>query len=210
MKVLYLTQWYPHRYDAMMGLFVRNHAKAAVREGVDVCVLYCHPVAKELLPDADEEGIEVVDQTTEGVREVYIYHSCNALKALTKGREEVVVRWGAPDLFQVNVLNKSALFAYEGLIRWDIPYVLVEHWSGYYMRNNGFFRRKIYERIARKATCILPVSKVLQDAMQACGIHNQRWEIIRNVVEPCFFERLRGVQKGEEGLRRVVLGADRG
>lgn len=44
MKVLYLTQWYPHRYDAMAGLFVRNHAEAAVRQGVDVCVLYCHPV----------------------------------------------------------------------------------------------------------------------------------------------------------------------
>ena len=39
MKVLYLTQWYPHRYDAMAGLFVRNHAEAAIRQGVDVCVL---------------------------------------------------------------------------------------------------------------------------------------------------------------------------
>jgi hypothetical protein len=39
MKVLFLTPWYPHRYDAMSGLFVRKHAQAVARQGVEVTVL---------------------------------------------------------------------------------------------------------------------------------------------------------------------------
>jgi len=27
-KVLFLSAWYPNRYDAMAGLFVRKHAEA--------------------------------------------------------------------------------------------------------------------------------------------------------------------------------------
>ena len=85
MKVLYLTQWYPHREDAMAGLFVRNHAEAAVLQGVDVCVLYCHPVKANV----SGEEMEVVEQETKGVREVYVYHTCHPLTALLRGRDEV-------------------------------------------------------------------------------------------------------------------------
>ena len=191
MKVLYLTQWYPYRDDAMAGLFVRNHAEAAVRQGVDVCVLYCHPVES----NASGEEMEVVEQKTNGVREVYVYHTCHALTALWRGRDEVFLRWGMPDVCQVNVLSKSALLAYDLYLRWRIPYVLVEHWSGYlpangdYLRNTGWLQRRLYERIARKAKCVLPVSNMLMDAMRSCGIRNDRWQLIQNVVYDCFFER---------------------
>ena len=40
-KVLFLSAWYPNRYDAMAGLFVRKHAEA-VGQYADVCVLYLH------------------------------------------------------------------------------------------------------------------------------------------------------------------------
>ena len=191
MKVLYLTQWYPYRDDAMAGLFVRNHAEAAVRQGVEVCVLYCHPVEA----NASGEEMEVVEQETNGVREVYVYHTCHALTALWRGRDEVFLRWGMPDVCQVNVLSKSALVAYDLYLRWRIPYVLVEHWSGYlpangdYLRNTSRFQRWLYERIARKAKCVLPVSNMLMDAMRSCGIRNDRWQLIQNVVYDCFFER---------------------
>ncbi len=31
MTVLFFSQWYPNRYDAMPGLFVRKHAQAVAR-----------------------------------------------------------------------------------------------------------------------------------------------------------------------------------
>ncbi|MBO4621095.1 MAG: glycosyltransferase [Paludibacteraceae bacterium] len=194
MKVLFLTQWYPNRYDAMAGLFVRNHAEAVARQGVDVCVLYCHPVGLDHLEELGKQGLEIVWQETNGVKEVYVYHSCFAVTALQRGRDEVTGHWGIPDVCQVNVLSKSALVAYDLCFRWEIPYVIVEHWSGYlpengdYLRNTGRLQRWLYERIARKAKCILPVSKRLMKAMQDCGIANARWEQVQNVVYDCFFE----------------------
>ena len=189
MKVLYLTQWYPHRYDAMAGLFVRNHAEAAVRQGIDVCVLYCHPVSEN--PSGEE--IEVVEQTTNRVREVYVYHTCSAFTALLRGRDEVFLRWGMPDLCQVNVLSKNALLAYELFLRWRIPYVIMEHWSGYlpangdYLSNTSSLQRVLYQHVARKAKCILPVSAMLKKSMQACGIRNNRWQLLHNVVADSFY-----------------------
>jgi hypothetical protein len=29
-KILFLSAWYPHRYDPMPGLFVKQHAEAVV------------------------------------------------------------------------------------------------------------------------------------------------------------------------------------
>ena len=190
MKVLYLTQWYPHRYDAMAGLFVRNHAEAAVRQGVDVCVLYCHPVERI----ETGEAMEVVEQETNGVREVYVYHTCHALRALWRGRDEVLKRWGMPDVCQVNVLSKNILLAYAMYVRWNVPYVLVEHWSGYlpqngdYLRNTSALQRMVYEYAAKQAKSILPVSSMLKNAMKTCGIDNAHWQPIYNVVNDCFFE----------------------
>lgn len=184
MKVLFLTQWYPHRYDNMAGLFVRNHAEAVARQGIDVCVLYCHP----------DSSTEIVDQTTNGVREIYLYHTCHPLKALLRGRNEVLARWGRPDLCQVNVLNKNTFLAYGLYLRWNIPYVVVEHWTGYlpangdYLRNNSPLQRRLYEFVARKAKCILPVSDMLRQAMQACGIRNNRWQVLNNVVQDSFYK----------------------
>ena len=193
MKVLFLTQWYPNRYDDMAGLFVRNHAEAVVRQGVDVCVLYCHPVEPHQLADLAGEEFQVVEQTTNGVREIYVYHSGSALTALLRGRDELFLRWGMPDICQLNVLSKTAFLAYEMFWRWKIPYVLVEHWSGYlpangdFLRNNTPLKRKLYQHIARRAKCILPVSAQLKTAMQACGIRNNHWQLIHNVVYDCFF-----------------------
>ncbi len=186
MKVLYLTQWYPWRHDAMEGLFVRNHAEAAVRQGIDVCVLYCRE-------QAHAEPMEIVDQTTNGVRELYVYYSGSASAALRRGRNEVFARWGKPDICQVNVLSKYAFLAYELYRLHHIPYVLVEHWSGYlpangdYLRNNRGLKKRLYEHVVRHARCVLPVSHMLQTAMQACGLRNDCWRPIHNVVYDCFY-----------------------
>ncbi len=99
-----------------------------------------------------------------------------------------------PDVVQLNVIQKQGLLALWLKKRYSIPYVIVEHWSGFlpengaYLRNNGSLKRKIYEKIAAEASVILPVSERLKEAMQACGIQNAQWEKIHNVVDDFFFE----------------------
>lgn len=98
-----------------------------------------------------------------------------------------------PDVVQLNVIQKQGLLALWLKKRYGIPYVIVEHWSGY-LPENGMFKRLsaikklIYRRIAAQAEQVLCVSQRLQQAMQDCGIRAQQWGLIDNVVDGFFYE----------------------
>ena len=60
---------------------------------------------------------------------------------------ETVRQWKAlrregwiPDVVQLNVIQKQGLLALWLKKRYGIPYVIVEHWSGY-LPENGMFKR---------------------------------------------------------------------
>ena len=116
-----------------------------------------------------------------------------------------------PDVVQLNVLQKQGLLALWLKKRYGIPYVIVEHWSGFlpengaYLRQNGLLKRKLYETIAAEASVIMPVSERLKEAMQACGIRNARWEKIHNVVDDFFFEKSRYRDTGISKNRKTLL-----
>ncbi len=205
MKVLFFSAWYPHRYDAMAGLFVRKHAEAVAAQGVDVAVFYLHEA-----PCAAGEQLGFVEQETNGVREFYYYYTAgNRLaaygrfwKGFLAGYEHILANWGKPDLVQVNVLAKNAWCAYYLWERFKIPYVVIEHWSGYLPANGdykGWFHKRLTERLAREAKALLPVSPMLMEAMKAHGIENEHWELVNNVVDG-FFYKESGVRSQESGL----------
>ena len=158
MKVLFLTPWYPSEKDAMSGLFVQKHVEAVRAQGVDVRVIF-----SQTIPDTWRQW-------------------------KTLQREG----W-KPDLVQQNVIQKQGLLALWFKKHCGIPYVIVEHWSGYLPENGQFsrmsrFKRDLYRHIANNAEMILTVSEPLQKAMQACGIENEHWGTIDNVVDDFFFE----------------------
>ena len=161
MKVLFLSAWYPTPRDAMAGLFVQKHAKAVAQQGHDVRVLF-----------SEKTGLA-------WVRDMY--------QAWRKLQSE----WGKPDVVQMNVLDKNGLIALWLKYRYHIPYVIIEHWSGYLPANFAFrggWHGWIMRRIAKQASCILPVSQMLEDAMKNCGIENNHWQRIHNVVDDFFYQ----------------------
>ena len=96
-----------------------------------------------------------------------------------------------PDVVQLNVIQKQGLLALWLKRRFAIPYVIIEHWSGY-LPENGQFRqmsslqKRFYQRIASQAEMILTVSQALQRAMQSNGIKAKSWGAIDNVVDEFF------------------------
>jgi glycosyltransferase involved in cell wall biosynthesis len=161
MKVLFLSAWYPTERDAMAGLFVQKHAESVMQQGHDVRVLYSEKV-----------GIA-------WIKDMY-----QAWKQLQK-------EWGKPDVVQMNVLDKNGLIALWLKYRYHIPYVIIEHWSGYLPANFAFrcgWHGWLMRKIAKQASCILPVSQMLEDAMKNCGIENQNWQRIHNVVDDFFYQ----------------------
>lgn len=192
MKVLFLTTWYPHRYDAMAGLFVRKHAEAVARHA-DVCVLYLHA-------DRQTDRTEIVEQTYNNVREITVYYPqsnswttalyryCRAVQA---GWRHTQAAWGLPDITHAHVFLKPALMAYCLQLRYGTPYVVTEHWSGYLPANGNYERlsrlhRWLTRLSARKSACVMPVSSLLQQHMQQHGIA-ANYQVVGNVVDDFFY-----------------------
>lgn len=114
-----------------------------------------------------------------------------------------------PDVVQLNVIQKQGLLALWLKKRYGIPFVIVEHWSGYLPENGQYMRqpavkRRFAERVAEQASAILPVSNALAKAMQDCGIRNSRWLKIYNVVDDFFFEGVES-QKSKAESRKTLL-----
>ena len=163
MKVLFLSAWYPTPQDMMAGLFVQKHAEAVAQQGHDVRVLY-----------SNKTGIG-------WARDMYM------------GWKQLKKEWGMPNIVQMNVLDKNGVIAMWLKRRYRIPYIIVEHWSGYLPANFSFregWHGRLMRKIAQNASCILPVSQMLEDAMKQCGICNKNWQRIHNVVDNFFYQSI--------------------
>ena len=113
-----------------------------------------------------------------------------------------------PDVVQLNVLQKQGMLALWIKRRYNIPYIIVEHWSGYLPQSGQFLRmpvltRRFYARVAEKAEALLTVSMPLQQAMQACGIHAKQWGLIDNVVDDFFFQKNRNTPNTRKTLLHI-------
>lgn len=186
--VLFLTEWYPNRTDAMAGLFVQKHVQAVVKQGCKVMVWYFHPI-----PTGVQE-VEIKER--DGLTEQIFYYSAGLwgyLRAVRVALKSLKNEHGLPKCCQVNVLSKNALVAYFLWKKYDVPYFIVEHWSGYLAQNGDFenyatWKKNMYRFLAKRAKCVATVSKNLEDAMKQHGFKAQRWERINNVVDDFFFE----------------------
>jgi glycosyltransferase involved in cell wall biosynthesis len=144
----------------MMGLFVQKHEQAVLQQGADVRVVY-----------SDASGV---------------YWWLDMFRQWRRLKRD----WGMPDVVQMNVLDKNGVFAQWLYHRYHIPYIIIEHWSGYLPANFSFrggWHGCLMRHIAKQAACILPVSQMLEDAMKVCGIQNACWQRIHNVVDDFFY-----------------------
>jgi len=186
--ILFLPTWYPHRYDSMDGLFVRKHA-LAVSKFVNVTILYLHE-------DNLISSTEIVRQNAEGLNEIIIYYKSSKSfshisykQAFMKGWDYVLQYFGLPDVTHVHVLGKTGLCAYWLKKKYNIPYVVTEHWSGFLENNfryKGFWRKRMTELVVRNAYCIMPVSQHLADRMITLGLKGN-YQVVHNVVDDFFY-----------------------
>lgn len=196
-KVLFLSAWYPNRYDAMAGLFVRKHAEA-VSLYCDVTVLYVHG-------DKNIKKTEVVHQTLNlNAREIIVYFpekKSGVLRKLIKflnylyanfiGYNAVKASAGQPDIVHVNVLTRTGLLAYWLKKTQNVPYVITEHWTRYLPLNDtykGFYRKLLTQLIVKNSEVIMPVSEQLKNAMLMHGLKHAKYIIVNNVVDDYFYK----------------------
>lgn len=201
-KVLFLSAWYPNRYDEMWGLFVQNHA-IACSKFVEVAVLYVHPV-KDL-----QNKLFEINISYEPFLVVRIYYSNNFQskfpiinhfcklyyysKAYRIGFRYIQHIYGNYNLIHVNILTRTACVAYLKKLFSGKKYIVTEHWSRYLPNVNtykGFLRKILTRIVVNQADAITTVTENLRDAMLARKLKNSNYQIVPNVVDTDLFSCL--------------------
>ena len=210
-KILFLPRWYPNRYDALPGLFIRKMAES-VSLHYEVTVFY---VQKD---EQAKDKIELVSSVENGVLVIRVYYrgkDCripllsslmNAMRffnAELSGLRSLDLN--SFSLVHVHVLTRQGLVALLLRVFRGKPYIITEHWTRYIPENRGFtgiIRKTITRMILRRAAAATTVSSYLKSAMQDCGLDHKKFLIIPNVVDTGLFT-IPG-NDGNRNLKRII------
>ncbi|MES2396891.1 MAG: glycosyltransferase [Bacteroidota bacterium] len=189
-NILFLTKWYPNKFDPQLGVFVKKHAKA-VSDLCNVNVLYVC---------ADEYATttyETILSDPEGFTEIIVYYKKDNsilksiinpfryIKANRIGIREVQKTLGVIDLIHVNVLNRPGLIALLINKLKGIPFIITEHWTGYVSgkyEKSSVLKKWFTKLIINNASAVTTVSESLKKKMQELGLH-ANYVIVSNIIE---------------------------
>jgi len=197
-KVLYLTRWYPNRYDPMPGLFIQRHAEASAKY-CSIGVVYTHVATEETI-----KGFQLEYTLINGVPTAKVYYSnpkynfpviislhkaWRFFRANAIGIKKIKQELGVIDLVHVHVLTRLGIIAL--WYKWfkGKPYVISEHWSRYLPLTgefNGQFRKWITRLVVKNASVVTTVTQNLAKAMQNHKLKNPNYHVLANVVTDDF------------------------
>jgi glycosyltransferase involved in cell wall biosynthesis len=212
--VLYLPKWYPHKYDPMPGLFIERHGISALPH-CDISVLYVHADENQKNPKyffdySKEDTLNTIriyyKRAQTGFKPLdTLINSCRFIRSHRKGMREIRKLYGNFDIIHVHVLTRHGVIALWEKIRRGIPFVITEHWTRYLSSTNTFngaFRKWMTRIVAKRASAIMPVTANLRDAMIDCGLKNDNYIVIPNVVDIKLFSP--DPEKKVEDKARIV------
>ncbi|MBK9732499.1 MAG: glycosyltransferase family 4 protein [Chitinophagaceae bacterium] len=191
-KILFITRWYPNRVDKLDGNFIENHARA-VSMFADLAVLY---VGAD--PTMSDKSYACDVSTEHGFTVVRVWYRNNDvstkingriikffryLKATNIGWRQTKKLFGLPDVNHVHIFTRPVLLAFYLRFRYRIPFLITEH-SSHFVHDLPVLlppMKWFAQYAARQARIITAVSKTLQEAMNAFGLHGN-YRIVPNVV----------------------------
>lgn len=199
-KILFLASWYPVRFDAMAGLFVKRHAEV-VAQTHQVAVLHVTAdysnqkmIETEVFQVNGVFTVIVYYKKTEGKLPVFsqLIKAIRWLYAFLRGIAIVFCQFGRPHCLHIHVLMLrmgAVAFVLSRLFR--IPYYITEH-SSYFLPEKNVRRNRLWilatRWLARKSNGLSAVSERLKHAMQDRGYTHPHFRVIRNVVPDVFFQ----------------------
>lgn len=189
--VLFLPKWYPNRLDAFDGNFIENHAKAIAKFS-KIGILFVHS------DELSKGKFEVLQSNTFGYPEIRVYfkkskfafglgrlvNAYRYLKAQQMGYALYKKEYSEPELIHIHVLTRPFVLAYLLYITKGIPYLISEHWSGYFKESGaykGWIKKMLSQLAVSNAKAVSCVSEYLANAMKAHGLKSE-YHIIPNVV----------------------------
>ena len=201
LNILFLASWYPNRIEPQNGNFIQRHAEAVSYQS-NVASLY-------VISTYDTKGYDIEKKWVNNVLEVVVYYKKTDkllpflkyrryLKAHKMGFEAILADFKEIHLTHLNVFYPAGIFALWLKKRYQIPYIITEHWTGFLDINPykfNLFEKYYILKTGKEAAMICPVSYNLKNALQNFGIEGP-FEVIPNVVDTELFSH-KGEQKGK-------------
>jgi glycosyltransferase involved in cell wall biosynthesis len=194
MKVLFLTFWYPTNANPGKGVFIKEHANAIKKSGIDISVLfinfcYSNNLLKIKIESCLDEGGLDTNIITISSRFYKILYANPVLLfyLLVKTIQKEIIDPLRPSVIHANVIFPAGIFGYLLSNTTQLPLIITEHWS----KIRLFFRRNFNKHLAKKALnhslVITTVSEFLKnELLEIIDIHN-KVTVVPNVVSHEFF-----------------------
>lgn len=198
--VLWLASWYPSRVHPTNGDFVERHARAVAKQQPIVVLL----VEKdESLPKGRTDTV-ITEEANLTVYKIYyapsgwgryferIFSLLKYRSLQRKWYSNIQRKFGTPPLVHVHVAMKAGLLALYLKSRSRIPFVLTEHWTGYYKESDpniyslGKALRGLIRQVIQNASMVFPVSRHLGEKMREIA-GKGKFEAIPNTVDTSLF-----------------------
>jgi glycosyltransferase involved in cell wall biosynthesis len=201
-QVLWLTSWYPNKFDAYNGDFIQRHAQAVAP--------YCklNVIHVQLVPST----FQVEKVTTEQLKQTHfqeqilyvrqsnlpfpfnkIIDQINYERYFKKAIKQYLFVFGKPDIVHVHVPVKAGKLALWLKQKFGIPYLLTEHYGIYndyaedkFVNRSWWFKR-LTKKVIQQATTFLPVSNSLGKAVNKLVV-KKSFQVVFNVVDTNIFK----------------------
>lgn len=201
-RILWICSWFPNKLDPFDGDFILRHARAAsCFHNIDVLHIVQNVQLLHAHRTNDEEWAE------KGLRARIVYlkylqylptrlarlvFNFTYFMRMYREINRYVEKNGKPFLVHIHIPVKAGWAGLYIKWRWNIPYIVTEHSSGYMPEiENGFYSRNAFFRFATRkileGACV--VTSVSNWLIQHMGtmFHLKKTAIIRNVVDTAIF-----------------------
>jgi glycosyltransferase involved in cell wall biosynthesis len=200
-NVLWLASWYPNRLDKFDGDFIQRHAKAVAI----YCKVHIIYVKKDDSLPANTTSTE--DHGSGNLTEQVIYYNSpkTGIKLLDRflsqqhykkhfrnAVQQYIHASDKPELVHVHVAMKAGVIARWMKQKWNIPYIVTEHWTAYLkdadkrIDQYPFLYKKILKRVLEEASSLTVVSDHLGRSVQE-HFPEIEYSVIPNVVDTDIF-----------------------
>lgn len=194
MKVLFISSWYPNSTNPLKGIFIKKHAEAIKKAGLDIEVLaltvsYSDKLfEKKFSKTVDEAGIttHLIELNSRFYKLIHV-DLLLQFSFLRKYFYKEVKPSFKPDVIHSNVLYPSAIMGYWLSNKENRPHVITEHWS----KVDNFFAKSLYAKSGKKtyntAKYVTAVSEFLAKSINKHFQAPDKIKVIPNVVDTSIF-----------------------
>jgi glycosyltransferase involved in cell wall biosynthesis len=209
-NILFISSWYPTKYNPTLGNFVFKHAECVSKNNQVRAIHICldsnitqndFEFSEKPFPSKviylKKSTFPIVGKLIDNIRIIKTYLE----------EYKLLIKEGfTPDLVHANVVFPIGIIAWIYHIRFNVNYVISEHWTGYHEYADprpGFIQRCITRFVANRAKVILPVSDDLGKAMIKHKI-TSKIITVANVIDTNLFSPILE-QKKDEIIRIIHI-----